>query len=228
MAVTDLGSLNQFANSQTISITSAAAVSAGTLVVVFALDGNSSIVGATVTDSKSNAYTLIAGGQFGGGTSNMLMFYSFVTTPLTTSDTITYTTNAGFTTTTMDISASSVPGYNAIDGATTNTSNNGFSASYSVTGAGTAAVANEINFAFVTTFGTFTGTPSGWTTNPPSSPEAPFLAAWQINAGTAPLTFAGTLTGAQWAAVIIASFKPGGGGPVSGIIVLTGMASAEW
>lgn len=200
MAVTDLGNHNVFAQSN--SITCASAVSAGTLVVGFIFDGGTTITGATLSDSKSNTYTLLT------SQNNTVMYYSFITTPLTTSDTITYNVTTGVNAT-LNMAMSSVPGYNALDTATTNTNANGFAASYSVTGAGPAAVTNEIYFGFVFTNGTLSGTPTGWTATGISTPNASgFLAMWQINSGTSALTYNGNLTGGQNAWSLISSFKP--------------------
>lgn len=206
--VTDLGNKNQFGSSTTITITTAAAVAAGKLVVVFVNDGAVSISGATVGDTKSNTYTLITT-EAAVASQNILMFYSFVTTPLTTSDVITYTNANIASGVTLNISALSASPFSAIDSATTNQSGNGFASTYTVTGASSAAVANEIYFGFAVSNSTFTGTPTGWNTNPPSTPlSGNFLAAWQVNAGTSALTFNGSTTGSQFTGALIASFKP--------------------
>jgi hypothetical protein len=217
--ITDLGNNNAFANSQTISDTVLSNTAASTLVVVCVFDGNTSISGATVTDSKSNTYALITSQAVSG--TNTLCFDSFLTTPLVaTTDSVTYHTNSGFTSAGMGLtvfSARKAAGgnYTALDAATTNTNNNGFTASYSVTGAGSASVANELYIGYVFTFGGGVGSPpSSWSTNPPSFTAGSgisannFLVAWKNNSGTSALTFGNTLVGgASNAYSMIFSFK---------------------
>lgn len=208
--VKNLGVVSSFGAGQTRTTPAIAnAVSTGGLVIVFVFDSNASVSGATVTDTKSNTYTLARAQSPTAGV-NIEVFYSFVTTPLTTSDTITYTAATGFVSTTISVSAATTTGYTTgIDSATTNGSNNGFTTTYSVTGAGSAAVSNELYFGFVFSLGTLGSTPAGWTTQPPNFAGAAsaFLAAWQINSGTSALTFNGTTT-SQFASAIIVSFKP--------------------
>jgi hypothetical protein len=208
VSLTDLGNHARFANSQTNTMTVAAAAGSTKLVPVFIFDSNTSVTSATVTDSKSNTYTLAASIQVTGGNGWILLFYSFLTTPLTTSDTIVYTGAAGFTSSNMTISASLVNGtFTTLDGATTATATS-FSGNFSVAGAGSASVANEINFGLTTNAAgnANTITSAGWNTTPPSSPSAGFTPAWQVNTGTSALTFAGTLSSTAWAALIV-SFK---------------------
>lgn len=182
------------------------AVSAGVLVMVFCYDSNIVTPSVTVTDSKSNTYTA---GPFSNTTFGIHSFYSFVTTPLTTSDTISCTDSAATGFNQFYLSAVSASGYNAYDSATANANSNGFASTFSVTGAGAAAVANEIYFGFSFTNSTFSGTPSGWATSPPNTPLAgAFLAGWQINSGTSALTWNGTTTGSQFTDSLILSFKP--------------------
>lgn len=222
MAVADIGNVNFPTSTATNTVNVTSAVASGTLVVVCVFDGNSAITGTTVTDSKSNTYIKLTsinptGGLFG------LFFYSFITSALTTSDTFSY--NNAATGSAVNMIGVSATGYNAIDPATTNTASNGFAATYSVTGAGPAAVANEIYFGFVVAFNP-PSTPTGWSINPPTSPNTAQLEAYQINSGTSALTFNGTLT-SQWAGSIIASFKPGssGGGPAP-LVISTENASS--
>lgn len=207
-AVTDLGTASAGGGGvisvQINPVTNA--VSAGVLVVVFCYDSNITTPSVTVTDSKSNAYTA---GPSSSTTFGILSFYSFITTPLTVSDTISCTDSAATGFVQFYLSAVSASGYNAYDSATANANSNGFSSSFSVTGTGAAAVTNEIYFGFSFTNSTFSGTPSGWTTSPPNTPLAgSFLAGWQINAGTSALTWNGTTTGSQFTDSLILSFKP--------------------
>ena len=146
MAVVDLGNALQF-NPTTLPITCAAAVSAGNLVVIPVFDASTLTFATNFADSKGNTYSVGPSIGNSGNPGGCAIFYSFITTPLTTSDTITYT--PGTTGGTCEFSACSVTGYNAHDAATDNTNNNGFATTWSVTGAGAAAVANEINFGFV-------------------------------------------------------------------------------
>src|SRR5271157_4832331 len=178
MAVTNLGTNYAYANSQTIAITSAASVAAGTLVVALVFDGNGVYTGTSVNDSKGNTYVQQTYEAYGSGV-NCQLFSSVITTPLTTSDTITYTAAAGFTINGLAIAALSATGYSTLDAATTAGAQN-FSGAYSVTGAGSAAVIGELNIACVITNGA-PPTPSGsWTAaNTFSPPDSLFD--WQVN-----------------------------------------------
>ncbi len=207
-AVVDLGTAgNGGTGITTVTINPVTnAVSAGVLVVAFCYENNITTPSVTVTDSKSNSYTA---GPFSNTTFGIHSFYSFITTPLTTSDTIACADSAATGFNQMYLSAVSASGYNAHDAATDAANSNGFASSFSVTGAGAAAVANEIYFAFTFANSTISATPSGWTTGPPNTPLAGnFLAGWQINAGTSALTWSGTTSGAQFADSLILSFKP--------------------
>lgn len=211
-AVTNGCNVSSFSALQTRTCTNANAVSAGVLVVAFVFDGNTAQTGTTFTDSVGNTYTQDVAFSQAAGQASLQIFHSFITTPLTTSSTFTYTAATGFASTTIAVSVVSVPGYSSIDAATTNHAGS-FSAAYSVTGAGSAAVANEIYFGFVFANGTLGATPTGWTTAPPNTPTAQaanFLAGWQINSGTSALTFNSTLTSQNWAVGIV-SFKPSAG-----------------
>lgn len=209
MAVVDLGNATNQAGGVTSVTTPAllSAVSSGTLVVVFAASGINNPPGTlSVTDTKGNIYTQAANV---GGFNNTSIYYSFITSSLTTSDTITYTDSASTGFGQFWISAVSASGYSAIDAISSAAVNNGFANTFSVTGGGTAAVTSEIYFGFSYTNSTFSGTPSGWTTGPPTTPASgAFLAGWQINSGTSALTWNGTTTGAQNTNSVIASFKP--------------------
>lgn len=211
--ITDMGSASTFSSVQTVTMTSTSAVGSGVLVVVFISDGNTSAIGATVTDSKSNTY-ILAKNQT-GVPSNISMFYSFVASALTTSDTLTYTTALGFGANGMGISAISATGYSTYDSATAASSNNGFAATFTVTGAGSAAVANELYVCWVVANSTPTITGAGtWSTAPPNGISGFAMeAAYQVNSGTSALTCSGTLS-AQFASVLIASFKPTAGASV--------------
>lgn len=207
MAVANLGTKVIFGATGVAAITVASATSAGTLVVVFVQDGYNVLTGTSVTDTQSNSYTQIVNKSLNGG-SNVQIFYSVLTTSLTTSDTITYHVASGFSgSQTLNASAASATGYALLDTATT-ASADGFSAAYTVTGAGAAAVANEIYFGFVMTGTALGATPTGWSTTPPNTPTAAnFLACYQVNSGTSALTFNGALTSGAWTTAIV-SFQP--------------------
>lgn len=218
-AVVNLGVVNNGGGGVTSGTINpvANAVSSGTLVVVFCYDLNTTTPAVTVTDSKGNTYT---GGPSINTPWGQYSFYSFITTPLTVSDTITCADSASTGFGQFYVSAVSASGYNAYDPATAASNNNGFTNSFSITGAGSAAVANEIYFAFSYSNTTFSGTPSGWSTAPPNTANAgQFLAGWQINAGTAALTWSGTTTGTQNTDSLILSFKPSAAA-AAGILLL--------
>ena len=201
----------------TVSCTAGAAVSSGTLVAVFTADTSVASGHGTVTDSKGNTYTFITSATV-NGTPQAAAFYSFVGTALTTSDTITYTSPASASTTTAAIAVAAATGYNALDTATTASASNGFSTTFSVTAAGSASVFNELYFGWVNTFSTPTITASGWTSGTPTSPLTSMIAGYEVNSGSTPLTFSGTLAAGQWAGALIVSFKPTGGGGGGGVI----------
>jgi hypothetical protein len=190
-----------------ISNTITSSVPIGTLVVVFVIDGNTSLSGASVTDARGNTYTLASGVLAGGGGSNGEVFYSFITTALVNGDAITYNTGGGVASAHIGFSAISASGYLSYDPATT-ASATGNSGTYSVMGAGTAGAANEINFGFaVAQYNINTAT--GWV-QPPNTPTSPtfWYPAAQLNSGTSPLTFTGTAGGSGFWSAIIVSFSP--------------------
>jgi hypothetical protein len=203
MTVASLGSISVNNASTTVATTCAAPVAAGTPVIVFVYDANNAITGNTVTDTAGNTYTLA---DSSSPTANFFVaaFYSFISTPLTTSDVVTYHCGNRFCTKTLSVV--SALGYGAIDPATTNSAIN-FSTTYSVTAAGAAAVANELYFGFVVTAAATVNAASGWATNPPVAPTANFYPAYKVNTGTAALTFNGTV-GSQWWAALIVSLQP--------------------
>jgi hypothetical protein len=185
-----------------------------------------SLSGTLVTDARGNTYTLAKAVTAGGG-SNGQIFYSFITAALVSGDAITYHTATGFASANVGFSAVSAPGYVSFDPATT-ASATGNSGTYSVTGAGTAAAPNEVNFGFAV--GQFNLNPAtGWT-EPPTATAAPdfWYPAAQVNSGTSPLTFSGTLIGGSAnRSAIIVSFSPtsggggGGGGDPNAIVIAT-------
>ena len=199
----------------TVSCTAGAAVSSGTLVAVFTADTSVASGHGTVTDSKGNTYTFITSATV-NGTPQAAAFYSFVGTALTTSDTITYTSPASASSTSAAITVAAATGYNALDTATTASSGT-YAAGFSVTAAGSAAVFNELYFGWVDTFDTPTITASGWT-SAPTSPVTSMIAGYQVNSGTTPLTFSGTMVNPQWEGALIVSFKPTGGGGGGGVV----------
>jgi hypothetical protein len=228
MAVVDLGSNDTFANQQTIALTCAASVAAGVLVVVFVDDFNGSGTGIAVTDSKGNTYTLALSNYTNGtGAINIAMFYSFITTPLTTSDTITFHAAATFGANGMGVTAVSATGYSTYNPATANSATS-FGTTITITGAGSAAVVNEINFAWICANNATTITGVGtWNTGPPNGITGLTTeGAYQVNTGTSPLTCTATHTSQQWVAGIV-SFQPSGGGGGGGGSVL-GVIENDW
>jgi hypothetical protein len=201
--VTGLGNNNS--GGPTSTITSSAAVLSGQLVVVAISDTNWPASGQTLGDSKSNIYTLDNLTQdAGGNNAQTQIWHSFLTTPLTTSDTINYNNGGGGTeTNSIYLNAVKVTTAVSIDSATTAGATNN-SAAYSVTGAGSAAETNEIYFGYVYSDNTIT--PSGGWTAAGTSPCSWCFFGYQVNSGTSPLTFNGTL-GATWWTASIVSFK---------------------
>ena len=203
MAVINLGSASVNNASTTVTAICANTADAGSQVVVFVYDTNSSVAGNSVTDSQGNAYTLI---RSVNPTANFFIaiYTASVTAPLTTSDAITY--HCGNRNCVKALSLIDALGYAELDTATTNT-NSALSPTYSVSGAGAVAVVNELYLGFAVSLGATVNFATGWGTSPPTNPMGYFYAAWRINTGVSPLTFNGTASSQWWAAIIV-SFKP--------------------
>lgn len=211
--VSDLANFSSFANAQTFTSSALSVpVSSGVLVVIFVYDANPTTPGVGVTDTKGNTYLQAVTSGTNATNPYTSIYYSFISNALTTSDTFTYTCNAIFGGHTTRLTAVSATGYSAIDNATTASANN-FSGTFSVTGAGTAAVSNEINFALIMGLSNPTVTSAGWSINPPTSADLSFIPSLQVNTGTSALTYSGTLSSQWWTALIV-SFKPSGGAAV--------------
>jgi hypothetical protein len=206
LTVTDLGNIDNF-DQPNISITSLGAVPAGHLVIAGVVDGNSSISGVSMQDSKGNTWH-----QAVAGTTQAFVqiWYSILTTPLTTSDTIQY--NNALAANTLYISCSDFgTTYSANDSATNANFDQQFTSSYSLT-SGTPSQAGELFIALVVTTANATGN-AGWTDGPPSTPTPnQFFLLYQINAGTGTLTVSGTVSGGGFAGAEITSFQLAGGG----------------
>jgi hypothetical protein len=204
--VINLGSQENFGLGTVTINTVLAAVAAGTLVVVFAVDENASITGATVTDSSGNTYTQITSVRV-SATSYLQAFYSVLTNPLTNASTLSYHCAAGSGSFNVGLNASAVIGYSTLDSATTNTATS-VGTPYSVTGAGPASVPNEIYFGFALSEGASITAPGGSWTRPPPAIIGVFVntSAYQINSGTSALTFSGA-AGSFGNGAIIVSFK---------------------
>lgn len=208
VVATNLGTHSAFGATGVSTITSAAAVAAGVLVVCVVDDNYIPATNGTFADSQSNTWVL-GKRQFTAAQVDSEIWYSFITTPLTTSSTMTYTTVAGFSgSNTISSGCTKFTGatYSSLDAATTNGAG-AFGTAYSVTGAGSAGVANELYFGLVTAQGTVTVPGGSWLTAPPTSPGAVIQAAYQINAGTSALTFNGVVASSQWVAALV-SFHP--------------------
>ena len=218
MTISNLGTNTAYTATPSIAFTSAVAVSAGTLVIVFVQDGSTTFVGANVVDSKSNAYTLGASSPSAGGVSTFI-FYSFITTPLTTSDTVTYNAGSGYTTNTLSIAGISATGYGSADNGSTAVANT-FGTTWGVTSAGSAAVANELYVGWVAIGGGGSPTQtSTWTTL--NTPASWMMSAYFINTGTAAQTFNGTTAAAQSSTAVMAFQPSGGGGGGGGSFLLS-------
>lgn len=214
VTVTDLGNNNGFAQPN-LSITSLASVAAGNLVICTISDGNTGISGVSMSDSKSNTWH-----QAVAGTTQAFLqvWYSVLTTPLTTSDTIQY--NDPLAASNLFMSCSNFgTTYATNDTATNANFDQQFTSSYSLT-SGTPSQTGELFIAFVQTTSAATGN-AGWTTNPPSTPQAgQFFFLYQVNAGSGTLTVAGTISGGGFAGAEVTSFKLAGGGasPIPGAL----------
>ena len=94
MTVASLGSISVNNASTTVAIPCASPVAAGTPVVLFVYDANNAIAGNTVTDTAGNTYTLA---DSASPTANFFIavFYSLITTALSTSDTILMCSSSG-------------------------------------------------------------------------------------------------------------------------------------
>jgi hypothetical protein len=205
-AVVDLGNNANFAQPN-ISITSLAAVPAGNLVICGIVDGNAGISGISMQDSKTNTWhTAVAGTT----QAFIQIWYSNITTPLTTSDTIQY--NAPLAASTLYISCANFgTTYSANDTATNANFDQQFTSSYSLT-SGTPSQAGKLFISLVVTTSAATGN-TGWTTSPPSTPTpGQFFLLYQVNAGTGTLNVSGAISGGGFAGAEITSFKPSGGG----------------
>jgi hypothetical protein len=199
-----LGSVTTDVASSTIALTCATPVSVGTPVIVMVYDGHVPALGAgqTVTDSKGNVYTSKA--YEVSGFSYCQVFGAIVTTALTATDTITYTSTSG-TTIPYILTAYSCPGYKSFD---TANGQNGTIGTFSVSSA-TPAANNELYFGYIVDVNTTVPSSlSGWV--------KPSLAGYGTNAGiyykvnqtNTAVTFAGTLGGTQPTAVTLVSLAP--------------------
>ena len=200
MAVVNIGTAD-INGSGVAAATVGSAIAAGSLVVVLVSDFNSSLSTFSVTDTQHNTYTLATTPQNAVGVGSALIFYSFVTTPLTTSDTVTYL-GTGSSFGAMTVAATT--GYGSIDNATTNTGSD-FNSVWSISGAGTPAVANEIYFCLMVVNG-FSITGNGTELNIQSG-DTYMYPAYIVNSGTGNETFSGTCT-LQGLVNSIVSFKP--------------------
>jgi len=184
--------------------TALAAVPVGATVILYINDEEASIVGVTVTDSKSNTYTKIASFAPVAGVFNGIAFSSKLTTALTTSDSITYHLNASAQ---SFVYALYQTGLSALDTNYTNTTAVLSGSPYTITGATTAAVANEFNFCFLIGNNGTTTLATGWTTSPVANLDPASMAAYLVNTGTSPETCSAATTSADWAMMIFA-FEP--------------------
>lgn len=199
---------NNSANAATNVVAVGSAVSAGQIVILYINDEETAVTSVTATDSKGNTYTKISTfGQVAGAFWGVA-FYSIITTPLTTSDTITYHLSTSAQSFVFGIAIS---GYNALDSGYTNTANNvGASGSFTITAAQSAAKANEFNFCFTIGNNNAAGTPSGWTPSVEGWWNANSFAGYIVNTGTSAETCSASFTGVFYGAMIFA-FQPSGG-----------------
>jgi hypothetical protein len=173
----------------TMPITIAANLDAGTLVCVVSTSFSSANT-STAADSKGNTWTL----QFNsGGSTRTCIWWSVLTTGLTTSDTITLT----FSTATGEKNAvaASVTGVvstSPVDQVPLQT--NATSGAPSVTSAALAQAAEvAFAYAFITTGAADTYTEdatNGWTGLTPASLTSKLHVAWKITAATTAITYA--------------------------------------
>jgi hypothetical protein len=226
-AVTNIGDTATF-NSATSVVTAATTVPAGALIVVPVYNGGSSGPASdTVTDSQGNCsgYHQITTQVI--STSTWIEIFYCVTTHALTggTDTITFTASDGAQATYISLSPVYTTGYATLDTATT-TSSNAYATTWTVTGNGSAAVANELYFGVAyANGGTIAVTGSGtWSTAPPNTPSAlsgSFISSYQTNSGTSALTYSGT-SASQYVSAIIVSFEPTGGAAVRHNLSTTG------
>lgn len=212
---TALGGTSNFTGAPlaSVSLSPSATIPIGNVAVLDAYDGNQStaglITGTSVTDSKSNTWVLVTSQSEGsGGCCNVQLWESKITTPILMSDSVTYHAATGFGIATLGVSlAMTTCGIScAVDAAVTN-QGNGFSGTWTISAAGSGAVSAEVNFAAISTNAApSTPTSSGWTVLSPIVANQMFMAA-QVNPGTSPLTYAGTVASTAWAEAIIA-IKP--------------------
>lgn len=206
--VTNIGVNNAIGS--TVSVTVGTTIPAGTDVIVCATDPNSG-TGGTVSDSKSNTYTLIQREVLGGSASNGngYAFRSNLTTQLVSGDTITF--HAAGSSLRPDISVFSVTGGNGLDsGATAATTSSGFINNPSVT-SGTPAQSGELFVGVICHQGTATlMQPAGGWTNPPN-PElvgGSVDGGHLVNSGASAVTYNPTLSGTSRLAAIIFAIIP--------------------
>ena len=204
---TNLGTFSTYGTHTTSSFTLVNAVSANTLVYITIRDGNANTNTNAVTDSKGNTYTrAISGQDCCDGANTLFIYASYISTGLTTSDTISYTSQTS-TAATVSFSGTSATGFNVLDSAVNAVANN-YGTSYTITGAATGAVSGELNICFLDV----NATPSlatGWTNNPPNSPQVGTFPQTQVNSGTSALTCTGAQTTGGYGAVLVA-FQPSG------------------
>jgi hypothetical protein len=216
--VTDLGNFEQSTLSQTVTMTVGASVALNMTVMVFVLDTNSSnnTSSTAVTDSKGNSYAFLYQAPKNANTAALNVFGGMTTVgALTTSDTITYTTVAGFVSTTMALEAASVLGYNATLDSAVSANNTAFGTPYTVT-SGTAGASNECFFGWVNVNSGTAGAAGGsWNALP--GPFTSWVVSWQVNTGTGALTYTGTTGSFFWTDLIIA-LQASGGGSIPAVI----------
>lgn len=208
--VTDLGNVSNGGSGGLTTLTTPAllaAVAVGSPVVVFVNFSNTTTPTPAVTDTKGNSYSLVV--SLTGFNGNYVYYARIpdVGHALSTSDTITFTdsTSTGFQF--GSVTAISAPGYTTVDTAVT-ASNNTFANSYSLNSNTPAAVTNELNLGFGVANSSFTGTPTGWTINPPTAPGTSIMIGKQINTGTGALNWAGSTSGVQNIDSFIIAIKP--------------------
>jgi lambda family phage minor tail protein L len=230
---TDLGS-NSNTSGATLGLSVASILAVGTLVVIGVGDKSVASSGGSLTDSQGNTYTSIVAGVIGSSTHGFgQVFYSILTTALTTLDTFTYTKQTSGAVASMSaMAATGGLSSSDLDSSVTVTGTVSSGASLSVT-TGTPSVAGDLLVAFAiasrgSSLSAVTPDPShGWIFPPldavqsgTAGTDISSAGAYQVNAGTSTTVWAVSTSNSGQLVSFVVGFK------VSTSTVTTGAGSS--
>jgi hypothetical protein len=216
ITVTSINTATGGASITSLALSVPGTVAAGNLVIVPVQSGQNG--NGTVSDTQSNSYTLLTSvhPDNTGTSGTTQLFYSSITTRLTSSDTITYSTGGSRTSIAASACyATGIATSSPVDVGVTKTAtgNGGHMSPASVTGAGSASQSGElwVGVLGVASAVTYTNSGSGtWATTPAAASGSTETVGGgsQVNAGTTALTYTATLSSAAAWALIIVAFAP--------------------